>query len=66
MPTRTLAPKGVDCDVPHLFEEVNKTLFIRVWKPSPSIHPLRESPIRKAQRGQYLLAVDLGRYIHTL
>ena len=27
MPARTLAPKGVDCDVPR-----NKSPFIRVWK----------------------------------
>ena len=32
--------------------------FIRVWKPSPRFTVLRGSPKGKAQRGQYLLAVD--------
>ena len=39
--------------------------FISVWKPLSSKHvleTLRKSPKRKAQRGQYMLTVDLGRY----
>ena len=45
--------------------EENETPFIRVWKPFSNrcvLKTLRESPKGKAQRGQYLLAVDLGRY----
>ena len=40
-----------------------------MWKPLSSICVLntsRGSPKRKAQRGQYLLAVGLGRYIFSL
>ena len=40
-------------------------IFIRVWKPLPSIcilKTLKGSPKGKAQRGQYLLAVGLGHY----
>ena len=49
----------------------NETPFIRVqkplsvWKPLPSrrvLKTLRGTRKRKAQRGQYLLAVGLGRY----
>ena len=40
--------------------EVNETFFIRVWKPLPSRCVLKT--LREAQRGQYLLAVDLGCY----
>ena len=42
-----------------------QTLFIRVWKPSPTkrvLKTLRGSSKGKAQREQYLLAVSLGRY----
>ena len=45
--------------------ERTKHFFIRVWKPLPSQHvlkTLRGSLKGKAQRGQYLLAVGLGRY----
>ena len=52
------APKGGGLWCPTLVGEKNKPPFIRVWKPSPSRR--RGSPKREAQRGQYLLAVDLG------
>ena len=44
-----------------------QTTVYKVWKPSPipyqtRFKALRGSPKGKAQRGQYLLAVDLGRY----
>ena len=45
--------------------EENEALFIRVWRPLPSINifkMLKESPKEKAQRGQYLLAMSLGHY----
>ena len=45
--------------------EGSKTFFIRVWKPLPSRHVLKTlsgSSKGEAQRGQYLLAVGLGRY----
>ena len=47
----------------------NKTPFIRVWKSFPSrraLKTLRVSPKGKAQRGQYLLAVGLGRYSNSV
>ena len=49
---------------PTLVGEENKSPFIRVWKPSPSRRVLK--PWGEAQTGQYLLAVDLGRYSHTI
>ena len=68
MPVRTLGRRGVDCESPTLVEEENETPFIRVWKPFPRqthFKALRGSPKGKAQREQYLLAVDLGFYIHA-
>ena len=74
--TRTLGPKGVDwrgervpaktlgleggwdCKIPHPLGKRTKQLLLRVWKPLSS----RESPKGKVQRGQYLLAIDLGCY----
>ena len=49
----------------HIGWEKNEASFIRVWKPLPSrlvLKTLRGSPKGKIQRGQYLLAVGLGRY----
>ena len=46
--------------------EENETPFIRVWKPLSSkciLKTSRGSLKGKAQRGQYLLAVSLGRYM---
>ena len=45
--------------------EENEAFFIRVWKPLASrrvLKTLRGSPKGKTERGQYLLAVGLGRY----
>ena len=50
---------------PTSVREENEASFIRVWKPLPSrrvLKTLKGSPKGKAQRGQYLLAVSLGRY----
>ena len=58
--------RGVDCDVPTLVGEENKTSFIRVWKPSPSRHVLKPWGEAQRRREQYLLAVNLGRYIIRL
>ena len=41
-----------------LVGEKNETFFIREWKPLPSRRVLK--PWKKAQRGQYLLAVGFG------
>ena len=65
VPTRTLVPKRGGLWDPTSVGNENKTFFIRVWKPLPSIRilkTLRGSPKGKAQRGQYLLAVGLGYY----
>ena len=56
VPMRTLGPEG---------RWVVKAFFLRVWKLLPSRHVskiLMGSPIKKAQRGQYLLAAGLGYY----
>ena len=45
--------------------ERNEELFIKVWEPLLSrgvLKTLRENLERKAQRGQYLLTVDLDCY----
>ena len=52
------APKGGGLWCPTLVGEENKPPFIRAWKPSRRV----VKPWGEAQRGQYLLAVDLGRY----
>ena len=69
MPVKTDPEGGVDCENPTLVGEENETPFIRVWKPFPSkrvLKTLRKSPKGKAQRRQYLLAVDLGCYVHYI
>ena len=48
-----------------MVEKENETPFIKVCKPLPSkriLKTLRGSPKEKTQRGQYLVAVGLGRY----
>ena len=75
VPARTLAPKEGGLCCPSLVGEDNKPPFIKVWKPSPSRCVLKPhwlgrrtnqaskgSPKGKAQRGQYVLEVDLGCY----
>ena len=65
MPARTLGLKEGWIVRSHIDWEENKTFFIMVWKPLPSRHvlkTLRRISEGKAQRGQYLLAVGLGRY----
>ena len=59
------APKGGGLWDPTSVEEENETSLIKVWKPLPSrrvLKTLRESLKEKSQRGQYLLAMSLGRY----
>ena len=68
-PNASIRDRGIDvCFIPlsnlwciTLVGEENKPAFIRAWKPFPNT--LRGSPKGKVQRWQYLLAVDLGRYI---
>ena len=53
---------------PTSVEEGNEAFFIRVWKPLPNrpvLKTLREVRKEKTQKGQYLLAVDLGCYINV-
>ena len=66
---RTLAPKGGGlCDA-ILAGKGNKACLIRMWKPLPNrcvLKILRGSLKEKAQRRQYLLAVDLGCYMNDV
>ena len=50
----------------HIGWKGERNILNKVWKPLPSrrvLKTLRGSTKRKAQRGQYLLAVGLGCYI---
>ena len=52
---RTLAPRGVACEILHQLG--------RVWKPTSSGHVLKTlggGPKRKTRKRQYLLAVSLS------
>ena len=63
--TLGLNPKGGGLWDPTSVGKENETFFIRVGKPLPSrylLKTLRGSSKGKTQRGQYLLAVDLGCY----
>jgi len=58
-----LGPEGGGLQDPISVVEENEAFFIRVWKPLPSkciLKTLRGSSKGKAQRGHYLLVVDLG------
>ena len=69
MPARTLCVEGGWIVISTSVGEENETPFIRVWKPLPNrcvLKTLRVSLKGKAQRGQYLLAVGLGRYTTVL
>ena len=59
---------GVDCDVPHWLGGEQTTIYnsVETFPYRTHFKALRGSPKGKAQRGQYLLAVDLGRCIRDL
>ena len=66
MPVRTLGPQEGRLWDPTSVGEGNEPFLVRVWKRLLNrrvLETLRGSPKEKAQRGQYLLAVGLGRYI---
>ena len=68
MPAKTLGPEGGWIVMSHIgWVEEQITLYkgMETFPQQTRFKALRGCPKRKAQRGQYLLAVDLGRYKKT-
>ena len=59
------APKRMNCEIPHQLGGERSILYKGLGTPLSSrcvLKTLRGSPKGKAQNGQYLLAVGVGRY----